>query len=368
MAGGVIDACDACLRRSFLVAHLAPRIAALLERPRRPPRGLLRLGERELILAAAGPRAAEAWAFLEGFSAEAARMWVSGASVSARCLHAEGYPAGLASLDDPPAVLYSLGEGDLGRVDEEPAVAVVGSRRASPYGLDLAYSLGRGLGAAGLPVVSGLALGVDAAAHRGCIDGDGMPLAVLACGPDLAYPRRNRRLHQRVRETGLVLSEMPPATRPFRWAFPARNRLMAGLARMTVVVEAAERSGSLITAEFAQDLGRTVGAVPGRVTSRTAAGANRLLQDGARVVVGAQDVLDELFGVGARLAREPERPSVAPELRRVLDAVEGGADVQSIAAACGLSARDVRIALARLEAEGHVRRGALGGYERAMSR
>jgi DNA processing protein len=364
----VIDACESCLRRSFLVAHLAPRIAGLLDRPRRRASGLLRLPEHELVLAAAGPHAADAWAFLDAFSGAAARDRVVSAEASALCLHADGYPSGLTALDDPPAVLYAVGSGRLASLEEEAGVAIVGSRRASPYGLELAYSLGRGLGAAGLPIVSGLALGIDAAAHRGCLDGRGAPLAVLASGPDLTYPRRHRRLHERVAEAGLVLSEMPPGTRPFRWAFPARNRLMAGLTRMTVVVEAAERSGSLITADFAQDLGRAVGAVPGRVTSRTAAGSNGLLRDGARVVVGAQDVLDELFGVGARRASEPEPAPLEPGLRRVLDAVEGGGGAQSIASVCGLSAREVRVALARLEADGHVRPDALGGYERVMPR
>jgi DNA processing protein len=364
----MIDACDDCLRRSFLVAHLAPRIAGLLDRPRRPASGLLRLEERELIAALGAGGEGDASSFLETFDAPAARARLEAADASARCRHADSYPDGLEALTDPPAVLYGVGRGDPGSLEEGPAVALVGARRASPYGLELAYSLGRGLGAAGLPVVSGLALGVDAAAHRGCLDGEGMPVAVLACGPDVVYPRRNRRLHERVREAGVVLSEMPPGTRPFRWAFPARNRLMAGLARMTVVVEAAERSGSLITADFAQDLGRSVGAVPGRVTSRTAAGSNGLLQDGAKVVVGAQDVLDELFGVGARRVTRPEPPPLDPGLRRVLDAVAGGSGVQSIAAACGLSAREVRIALARLEAEGQVRRDGLGGYERALPR
>ena len=115
----------------------------------------------------------------------------------------------------------------------------------------MAYSLGRGLGSSGVPVVSGLALGIDATAHRGCLDGDGPPLAVLARGPDAVYPRRHRTLYAKVREAGIVLSELPPGTEPFLWAFPARNRIMAGLARMTVVVEAAQPSGSLITSDFA---------------------------------------------------------------------------------------------------------------------
>jgi DNA processing protein len=362
------EACEHCLRRSFLVARLAPRIARLLQRPGRPARGLLGLDEEELIAAIAGRAEADARGFLERFAHGEALARVEAAGVLAACRHSHGYPGALAGLDDPPAVLYARGAGGLAALESEPAVAVVGARRASPYGLELAYSLGRGLGAAGVSVVSGLALGVDAAAHRGCLDGGGAAVAVLACGPDVVYPRQHRRLYERLLATGVVLSEMPPGTPPFRWAFPARNRLMAGLARMTVVVEAAERSGSLITAEFAQDLGRAVGAVPGRVTSRTAAGSNALLQDGAEVVVGAQDVLDELFGAGARTVEEPKAERLEPSLRAVLDAIEGGAGAEGIARACELSAREVRVALARLEASGHVRRDRLGGYERAVAR
>ena len=186
-------------------------------------------------------------------------------------------------------------------------MAIVGTRNPSPYGREVAHSLGRGLGAAGVPVVSGLALGIDATAHRGCLAGGGLPVAVLACGPDVAYPRRHRALHRDVCARGAVLSELPPGVQPFRWSFPARNRIMAGLARMTVVVEAADPSGSLITSDFARDLGRSVAAVPGHVTARMARGTNGLLRDGAVPVTGPADVLDELFGAGVRHVRPDGR-------------------------------------------------------------
>ena len=197
-------------------------------------------------------------------------------------------------------------------VAEEPAVTIVGTRRASPYGTEVAYALGRGLGASGVPVISGLALGIDGTAHRGCLDGGGVPVAVVAGGPDVVYPRRHRSLHEKVRAAGLVLSELPPGTEPYRWSFPARNRIMAGLARMTLVVEAADPSGSLITAEFAKDLGRCVAAVPGRITSTVARGTNNLLKDGATPISGTEDVLDELFGVGVRRAA-PREPRPTPD-------------------------------------------------------
>jgi DNA processing protein len=248
-------------------------------------------------------------------------------------------------------------------------VTLVGTRRASPYGTEVAYALGRGLGAAGVPVVSGLALGIDGTAHRGCLDGGGVPVAVVASGADVVYPRRHRSLHERVCREGVVLSELPPGTEPFRWSFPARNRIMAGLARMTLVVEAADPSGSLITAEFAKDLGRCVAAVPGRVTSTVARGTNNLLKDGATPISGTEDVLDELFGVGTRTAPEPAAAAAQtvpddPVLRAVLEAADAQDSVEVIAEAAGLTVAQTRAALGRLELHGHLVRRDLGGWER----
>jgi DNA processing protein len=363
----VIDACDPCLRRAFLIAHLAPRIAGLLtRRTNQRVAGLLSLPEDELLAAAAGRRVRQALAFLDAFEADGCREELAGPGSVAVCRHAAAYPQPLLELDDPPAVLFGAGRVEaLEALRDEPAVAIVGTRRASPYGTEVAYALGRGLGASGLPVVSGLALGIDGTAHRGCLDGGGLPLAVLACGPDVVYPRRHRSLHRRVREAGIVLAELPPGTEPFLWSFPARNRIMAGLARMTVVVEAAQPSGSLITSDFARDLGRSVAAVPGRVTSSIARGTNSLLRDGAVPITGTADVLDELFGVGVRVP-----PAVAPPLprdpllRAVLAAAEATASVEAIAGATGATTPEVRAALGRLEVEGHLVRRDLGGWER----
>jgi len=366
----VSGACDSCLRRAHLVAALAPRIAGLLDRVARPGRALLALGDEELVAAVAGSGTTPA-ALLDDFDPGRARKAALEAAVDAVCMHEAGYPAGLRELVDAPAVIFTRGRaGVLGALRDEPAVAVVGSRRPSPYGLEMARSLGRGLASAEIVIVSGLALGIDAAAHRGCVEAAGLPVAVLAGGPDLPYPRTNRRLYGDVVRTGLVLSEMPPGQRAFRWSFPARNRLMAGLAGMTVVVEAAEPSGSLITADFAQDLGRIVGAVPGRVTSRMASGSNGLLRDGAALIRGPEDALDDLLGPGAGAragdrAGARRRAGLPPDVARVLDAVEAGEGVGAIAAAAGITARAARVALARLEAEGLVVRGPLGSYERA---
>jgi len=363
----VIDACDECLRRAYLLGELAPRLATLLARRDHDAPPVLGLSEKDFVAAVAGPRREDARRFLDRLDLDAAREQLAAGRFIAVCPHADAYPALLQPLADPPAVLFGLGMPDaLDLLRDEPAVAIVGSRSSSGYGTEVAYALGRGLGAAGVPVVSGLALGIDATAHRGCLEGGGVPIAVLACGPDVVYPRRHRQLHESVRAAGLVLAELPPGTRPFRWSFPARNRIMAGLTRMTVVVEAAQPSGSLITSEFAKDLGRSVAAVPGRITSNVARGTNSLLKDGAVPITGPGDVLDELFGVGMRTVPEaasaPARPD-DPSLRSVLEAAARSPSVDDMARATCLSIAEVRAALGRLELDGHLVRREVGGWE-----
>ena len=333
----MIDACDSCLRRSHLAAFLAADIE--------------RLGPR-------AERRAEARSFSKRFDADRARHALD---VDAVCEHSESFPAPLRDLAQPPAVLYAT---RLERVTgDEPSAVVIGSRGPSEYGRTVAYGLGRGLGAAGVPVVSGLALGIDAIAHRGCLDAGGRTVAVLGNGVDVAYPRTNRGLYDRIREQGAIVSEMPPGTRPYRWLFPARNRIMAALGRLTVVVEAAERSGTLITADCAADIGREVAAVPGRVTSDVAAGTNGLLRTGAALVTGPQDVLDLLYGVGVReLPSEPAK-ALDPQDERVLQLVSRGAGADEIGREAGLGAAAVRAALARLELGGLIRRTAAGDCE-----
>jgi DNA processing protein len=380
----MIDACHACLRRAHLLAHLAARIAALLDRPTRRPRGLLALTDERLIAAVVGSDDADARRAVEEFDSDAAREDLARRHCFAVCRHAQLYPRGLSELVDPPAVLFGVGELEaLARLCSEPVVTLVGTRHPSPYGLDLARQLGRGLGAAGIPVVSGLALGIDAAAHEGSLEGRGQPVAVLAGGPDIPYPRRNLDLYRRIARVGAAVAELPPGKQPFRWSFPARNRIMAGFAAMTIVIEAADPSGSLITAEFARDLGRGVGAVPGRVTAKMSAGTNGLIRDGAAMVTSAEDVLDELYGVGIRPDEESEerrparrkRKRVPPRqpddelLKVVLGAVEAGHGVDGVARSAGIGAAAARAALGRLEADGYIIRSGLGSYERraAMS-
>jgi DNA processing protein len=359
----VTTACEACLRRTWLVGRLADHIARAHERFGALD-SLLALDDDELLRAIAPSRRADLQESLAGFSAGPARARCASAGVTPVCRHDGLYPAGLREGPDPPAVVHVAGA--VSRLQEllcGPAVGVVGARRATPYGLEVSRGLGRGLSAAGVTVVSGMALGVDSAAHAGALEAGGRTIAVLAGGADVPYPASKRWLHRRLREEACPVSEMPPGLRPRRWCFPARNRLIAGLAAVTVVVEAAERSGALITARLARDQGREVGAVPGQVTSPRSRGTNALLRDGAHLVRDAQDVLDLLFGAGGVTVPAPDPAAHLEEpLRRVLDAVAGGRDTVSSLAATPGEIDGAMVALSRLELLGHVRRGPGGRY------
>jgi DNA processing protein len=268
------------------------------------------------------------------------------------------YPPGLLDLPDPPGWLFARG-GPL--VGWPAAVAIVGARRCTPYGKEVAGVLAGHLAAAGVVVVSGAARGIDAAAHQGALRADGMSAAVLGSGIDVSYPRANARLIDRLAVSGAVVSEYPPGHPALARRFPARNRLVAALSDGVVVVEGAEGSGSLITAEFAQDLGRDVMAVPGPVTGPLSAAPNGLIKDGCHLVASSDDVLDvvglsRLPGPG----RTPE-PSIhgrdlGDDERQVLARLPGSpVTVDAVAAAAGIDPRRALGALASLELEGLVR-------------
>ena len=299
-------ACPDCLRRARLLAHLAPYIEkAVGGAPAGRVPELLRLGDEELAAAVAPRVAAQVLAQVRAASEERLADELAGAECWAVCRHDPLYPVGLHDSADAPRALFGRGDPDLlRRLEPSGAVSVVGARRASTYGRDVARELGRGLAAADLVVISGLAFGIDACAHRGAIE-SGLTVAVLGCGADVAYPAAHRSLWRRIGECGLVLSELPPGSGAWRWTFPARYRIMAALSGMTVVVEAAERSGSLITADLATDLGRDLGAVPGPVGSRLSAGPNALLAGGACLVRDAQDVLDAMRSRGCGESSAP---------------------------------------------------------------
>lgn len=258
------------------------------------------------------------------------------------------FPALLAQLHDPPRRLHV--RGDTVGVLERPAVAVVGARSCSAYGAQVARTLSRDLAAAGLVVVSGLARGVDAEAHRGALDAGGTTVAVLGCGIDRDYPARHAELARRiVAGGGLVVSEYEPGIEPAPWRFPARNRVIAGLALATVVVEARERSGALITADFALELGREVFAVPGEITSALSAGTNRLIRQGAAPLLGAEDVLAAL-GLEAAPAPRAEVTDAAARVLAVL--ADGPRGQDELVRATGLATSAVAAALVELELAG----------------
>jgi len=203
----------------------------------------------------------------------------------------DAYPAVLRAIPDPPIVLWQKGDAS---ALNKPSVAIVGSRRGSPNGLEVSRRLARELSEAGLVVVSGLARGIDAAAHRGALDAAGQTVAVLGNGIDVAYPPENLRLAVEIAERGVVVSEYPPGTRPEARNFPLRNRIISGLSKAVLVVEASEKSGSLITARAALEQGRDVLAVPGNVMSGNYRGCHALIKDGARLVETVDDILDEI--------------------------------------------------------------------------
>lgn len=367
-------ACGDCLRRAWLVASLAGHIEKAVDRtPGNRAHELLALPDGELARALARSKAPS---FLQGArEREPERMLeaVRGSGAWATCRHDELYPEAVRDLGDAPAVIFGRGRaGILAELGRDDAVTVVGSRRPSRYGRELAKELGAELGAAGFAVVSGLALGIDAAAQEGALRAGGLTIAVLGCGVDVAYPPRNARLYEEIVERGMVLGELPPGTEPRRWTFPARNRLMAALGKMTIVVEARERSGSLITAEMAESLNREVGAVPGLVGSSPAAGTNGLIHDGAHLIRGGQDVLDALLGPGAtRRSGAPAAsgPALEPGLADVLDLVErGSGSADALARASRMEPGPLAAALLSLELSGYVRSDSSGRYQRTPLR
>lgn len=213
------------------------------------------------------------------------------------------YPALLKEIRDYPKELYYIGDPKL---LEEKCVSIVGSRKTNQYGRSTAYSFGKALGQRGITVVSGMAVGIDTCAHEGTLQEKGNTAAVLACGLDLCYPPRNRELKGKIESAGIVLSEYPPGTAAQRYYFPQRNRIISGLSPLTVVVQAGNRSGALITAELAADQGRDVGAVPGNIDSEYNLGSNKLLREGAFALTGVQDLL-EASGVSVLSEPEAER-------------------------------------------------------------
>ncbi len=268
------------------------------------------------------------------------------------------YPPLLGTIVDPPLGLWMTGHLD---VLASPAVAIVGSRRASGSGREVAWQLAADLAAAGLVVASGFALGIDAAAHRGALS-RGRTLAVLGCGLDQSYPSGHATLRQEIEAAGLLVTEFPPGSPPRAHHFPLRNRILSGLCRAVVVVQAAERSGSLITARLAMEQGRDVMAVPGDVRAGTNAGGHALLRDGARLVERAADVLDELgWYTAARPSGPPDAPAAVPLLGLLASESDGRA-LDDLVEETGRNPTELLAGLLDLELAGAVRRDGAGRF------
>ena len=268
------------------------------------------------------------------------------------------YPAALAAIADPPFVLWTSG---VAAALERPAVALVGSRAASPYGLAVAERLAADLAARGIVVVSGLARGVDSAAHRGALAGGGSTIAVLGSGADIIYPPEHAALARDIEAAGVVMSELVPGTPPLPLFFPLRNRIISGLSRAVVVIEAGEKSGSLITARLALDQGRDVLAVPGNVLSGRNRGAHGLLRDGAKIVEGADDLLEELAFRGGTAVRTGA--SNDPVLASLIPGEP--ADLDAIAERSGVAPARLLPRLFELELKGLVARAGGGRFVRS---
>ncbi len=200
------------------------------------------------------------------------------------------YPYYLKNIYDPPIILYVRGN----ILEEEKCIAVVGSRKATSYGLKMAETISYELARLGITVISGMARGIDTYAHKGALKAGGRTIAVLGCGPDVVYPAENKQLMADIKNTGAVISEFKPGMQPIATNFPARNRIISGMSQGVVVIEAGERSGSLITAGFALEQGREVFAVPGNINSFSSVGTNKLIKDGAKIVTDIEDILEEL--------------------------------------------------------------------------
>jgi DNA processing protein len=337
--------------------RLLERFGSAEQAWRAPLAELQRLGFTERVLASVRAKRRGDWP-----QRVAARLEALGARALA--WSDPEYPERLKHIGSPPIVLYVRGAL---QPSDDWAVAVVGTRRATVYGRDMTERIVAELAANGVTIVSGLARGIDSHAHRAALEAGGRTLAVLGSGIDVVYPPENARLAEAIVASGALVSELPPGARPDARHFPLRNRIISGLARAVLVVEAPEDSGALITADCALDQGRDVLAVPGNVTQRSSSGANRLIQQGAKLVTCARDVLEEL-----RLEALPQQlemrallPDSPIEQRLVALLAEQPAHLDEIVRASGLTTAEVSSAMAMLELKGFVR--ALGGQHYALA-
>jgi len=352
--------CARCLRRSWLLSELG---AALDYRCRDRERflSLLELSDEDLVQAVGGRRRDELTRARERF--EPGNL-PRARGVEAVCRHDPSYPPALKDPGAPWMLNVAGGVQRLRLLTTAPTVAIVGSSRATDYGMEMAKSLARGLAASGVTVISGLSDGIAVGALAGALEVDGRTITVLPGGLDLACPVRRRSLYQRASQAGCGVAELPFGCRPRRWTQAGAERILARLAELTVVVEAREDSRELAGARTAQALGRTVAAVPGRVTSRASSGTHALLMGGAQLVRGPADALELLCVAGGQTRGGPAdgRPGLEPRLRDTLEQVGAGRDTPDKLASAGRDAGETLLALSELELLGLLTRGDGGRY------
>ena len=359
-------ACAGCLRRSWLLSSLSGPMeycardrARLLE--------LLALPDGELLDALAGRRKAELRAHYERFRAD---ELAHDPQLQSICGHRQAYPRALDGATAPPMLFVAGGAARLSALTAAPVVAILGSGNASDYGIQMARSLARGLAASGVTVAASLTDGVPVAAHAGALDAGGVSVAVIGGGLRASCSPRRRVLYERLPRAGCAISELPHDCAGRRWGLLASERILAELARVAVVVEADASPGELATAHHAQALGRTVAAIPGRVTSPLSRGTNALLLAGASLVRDARDVLDLLYAADATRPRgevsdadgAAPRNDLRADLRAVLERVGAGCDTPDALARAGIESSAALLALSELELRGLLVRGDGGRY------
>jgi DNA processing protein len=390
----MIDACEECLRRSWLLGVLSGCLE-YQARDRGRLLELLALGDEDLVRAIGGRRRRE---LRERYARFTPGDIPRPSGVEAICRHNHGYPrtlakdgasrrgdraspnASTAASDGAPRMLYVAGSTQrLQALATQPTVAIVGSRKATDYGMEMARDLARGLAVSGVTMTGGLSDGIALAAQAGALEVDGKTLTVMDGGVDVACPARRRGLYKRVLKTGCAVAELPCGCATRSWCHTARERIVVGLAQLTIVVEADEDPGDLLCARIAQALGRTVAAVPGRVTSPVSRGTHALLMEGVPLVRGPGDALDLLYGeypapkINGSLRRAtgtqtmpineaPPTPQLEPILKATLEQVGAGRDTPAKLTAGSEDAGEVLLALSELELMGLLSRGDGGRY------
>jgi DNA processing protein len=362
-------ACRECLRRSWLLAALSARLGyGAHDRGRLL--ALLALGDEELIRAIGGRRRRELKERYARFQPQDLH-WSP--EVEALCRHHRGYPGALAQAGDgAPRMLYVADAARrLEELSAQPAVAIVGSRRATDYGMEMARSLARGLAASGVTVAGSLSDGIAAAAQEGALEANGKTLTVLDGGLDVACPARRRAMYRRLRTAGCVVAELPCGYGPRNWCYTARERIVTGVSQLTIVVEADDDPGELLGAHVASAQGRTVAAVPGRVTSPVSRGTHALLRGGAPLVRGPGDALELLYkaspphgpnGARERTGAASRTAEIEPRLQATLEQVGAGKDTPAKLTAGSANVGEALLALSELELMGLLTRGDGGRY------